>query len=130
MFFSQAYAQTAGAADSGMDLFSQLQPMGMILLIFVVFWFLLLRPRQQEMKKLKQAQESLRRGDKVVTAGGIIATVSKVVGESELELEIAPTVKIRVVRSTISTVLAKTEPAKDKPEPAAKDKPEPAPKDK
>ncbi len=112
MFTSTAFAQTAGA---GVDIASQLQNFLPIILIVGVFYFLLIRPQQTRMKQLKQAQSGLRRGDKIVTAGGVIGTVSKVIDDSEVEVQIAESVRVRIVRSTISTVLARTEPAgKDK----------------
>jgi len=105
MFVSPAYAQVAGGGDSG--LFSLLP----LVLIFVVFYFLLIRPQQKKMKAHRTLVEGVRRGDRVVTAGGMIGTVSKVVSDTELQVEIADGVRVRVVRSTIQDVLSKTEPA-------------------
>jgi len=105
MFVSPAYAQAAGGGDSG--LYSLLP----LVLIFVVFYFLLIRPQQKKMKAHRTLVEGVRRGDRVVTAGGVIGTVSKVVSDSELQVEIAEGVRVRVVRSTIQDILAKTEPA-------------------
>jgi preprotein translocase subunit YajC len=105
MFVSPAYAQAAGGGDSG--LFSLLP----LVLIFVVFYFLLIRPQQKKMKAHRTLVEGLRRGDRVVTAGGLIGSVSKVVSDTELQVEIADGVRVRVVRSTVQDVLAKTEPA-------------------
>ena len=82
-----------------------------LVLIFVIFWFLLIRPQQKKMKLHKAMVEALRRGDKVITAGGIMGTVTKVVSDSEVQLEIADNVKIRVVRHTIQEVLSKPEAA-------------------
>ncbi|MEG3617913.1 preprotein translocase subunit YajC [Magnetovibrio sp. PR-2] len=107
MLISEAYAQAAGGAGGG-DLFAQLMP---LVLIFVVFYFLLIRPQQQRMKKHKEMLGTLRRGDKVVTGGGIVAKVTKVREDNDVELEIADGVKITVVRDTIATVEAKTEAA-------------------
>ena len=81
-----------------------------IVLIFVVFWFLLIRPQQKRMKEHKAMIANLRRGDKVVTGGGIIGTVTKVLDEGELEVEIATDVKVRVARATVTEVLNKTAP--------------------
>jgi preprotein translocase subunit YajC len=105
MFVSPAYAQAAGGGDSG--LFSLLP----LVLIFVVFYFLLIRPQQKKMKAHRTLVEGVRRGDRVVTAGGMIGTVSKVVSDTELQVEIADGVRVRVVRSTIQDVLSKSEPA-------------------
>ena len=108
MLISEAYAQAAGGAAGGGDIFAQLMP---LVLIFVVFYFLLIRPQQQRMKKHKEMLGTLRRGDKVVTGGGIVAKVTKVREDNDIELEIADGVKITVVRDTIATVEAKTEAA-------------------
>jgi preprotein translocase subunit YajC len=111
MLISPAYAQAAT------DTQSQLLSFAPLVLIFIVFYFFMIRPQQQKSKQLKLAQAGLRRGDRVITSGGIIATVARVVTDDEVELTIADNVRIRVVRSTISTILAKTEPgaAADKP---------------
>ncbi|GAB4264739.1 MAG: preprotein translocase subunit YajC [Pararhodobacter sp.] len=107
MFITPAYAQAAGAAG-GANLLSSLVP---FILIFGIMWFLLIRPQQKKMKEHRAMVEGLHRGDQVVTAGGIIGKVTKVKEDGEIEVEIAPNVKVRVVRSTITTVLSKTEPA-------------------
>lgn len=109
MWISPAYAQAAGGGDAGLI---QLLP---LVLIFVVFYFLLIRPQQKKMKAHRALVEALRRGDRVVTAGGVIGTVTKVMNDTELQVEIAEGVRVKVVRSTIQEVLAKAEPAdKDK----------------
>ena len=82
-----------------------------LVLIFVVFYFLLIRPQQKKQKDHRAMLEAVRRGDRVVTGGGILATVSKVVSPEEVEVDLAPNVRVRVLRSTISTVLAKPDPA-------------------
>jgi preprotein translocase subunit YajC len=107
MFATPAYAQAAGG---GGDVFSSmLIPM---VLVFGIMWFFLIRPQQKKMKDHQKMLEALRRGDQVVTQGGIVGKVTKVKeGENELEVEIAQNVKVRVVRSTIAQVLSKTEPA-------------------
>ncbi len=107
MFVSTAYAQTAGAGGSS-DMLVQFLP---LILIFVVFYFLLIRPQQKKMKEHKAMLSNIRRGDRVVTGGGIIGTVTKVGGDDELTVEIAENVRVRCVRSTVNLVLAKTEPA-------------------
>ncbi|WP_050602079.1 preprotein translocase subunit YajC [Ruegeria sp. 6PALISEP08] len=84
-----------------------------LILIFAIMYFLLIRPQQKKMKEHTAMVEAVRRGDQVVTQGGVIGKVSKVKeGENEIEVEIAEGVKIRVVKSTIAQVLNKTEPAK------------------
>ncbi len=105
MFVSPAYAQAAG--DGGSGLVSLLP----LVLIFVVFYFLLIRPQQKKMKAHRTLVEGVRRGDRVVTGGGLIGTISKVVSDTEVQVEVADGVRVRVVRSTIQDVLSKTEPA-------------------
>lgn len=82
-----------------------------LLLIFGIMYFLIIRPQQQKLKQHQKMVEALRRGDQVVTQGGVIGKVSKVKDDNEIEIEIADGVKVRVVRSTIAQVLSKTEPA-------------------
>ena len=110
MFVSPAYAQAAGGGGDTFSLVSILP----LILIFVVFYFLLIRPQQKKMKDHKTMIEGVRRGDRVVTTGGIIGTVNKVTNERELSLEIAEGVRVRVARSMIAEILAKTEPADGK----------------
>ncbi len=84
-----------------------------LILIFAIMYFLLIRPQQKKMKEHQAMVEAVRRGDQVVTQGGMIGKVAKVKeGENEIEVEIADGVKVRVVKSTIAQVLNKTEPAK------------------
>jgi len=109
MFVTPAYAQTAAGGFSG-----GLSQLPFIVLIFAIMYFLLIRPQQKKMKQHKAMVSALRRGDQVVTQGGIVGKVTKVRDEGELEIEIAQGVKIRVIQSTISTVLSKTEPADKK----------------
>lgn len=82
-----------------------------LVLIFVVFYFLLIRPQQKKMKAHRAMVDALKRGDKVVTGGGILGTVTKVVNDAELQVEVAEGVRVKVLRHTIQEVLAKTEPA-------------------
>ncbi|MEQ8876969.1 MAG: preprotein translocase subunit YajC [Phycisphaerales bacterium] len=82
-----------------------------LILIFAIMWFLLIRPQQKKLKEHKAMVAALRRGDQVVTQGGLIGKVSKVKDEDEIEVEIAQGVKVRVVKSTVAQVLSKTEPA-------------------
>jgi preprotein translocase subunit YajC len=104
MLISPAYAQ-AGGAPVGFDLIS-LMP---LLLIFVVFYFLLIRPQQKKMKTHRDMVGALKRGDRVLTAGGIIGTVVKVEDDNALLVEIAKDVRVRVARGTISELLSKPE---------------------
>ena len=104
---SPAYAQALGGGGGGFDLV-QLAPLA---LIFVVFYFLIIRPQQKKAKDHKAMVEALRRGDKIVTSGGLIGTVAKVLNEREVALEIADGVRVRVMRSMIAEVMARTEPA-------------------
>ena len=107
MFVSPAYAQAAaGGGGSGFEAFLPL------ILIFGVFYVLLIRPQQKKMKEHKVTLSAIRRGDKVVTGGGIVGTVTKVIDDLEITVEIADGVKVRVQRGLISTVLSKTEPVK------------------
>ncbi len=107
MFATPAFAQAAGA-PAGAAAFGQFLP---LILIFAIMYFLLIRPQQKRAKEHKAMVETLRRGDQVVTQGGIIGKVSHVREDGELEIEIAPNVKVRVIKSTIVQVLSKTEPA-------------------
>lgn len=83
-----------------------------LILIFLIMYFLLIRPQQKKVKEHQAMVAALRRGDTVVTQGGVIGKVVKVKEDNELELEIAEGVKIRVVQNTIAAVTSKTEPAK------------------
>ena len=83
-----------------------------IILIFVIMYFLLIRPQQKKIKEHKHMVDNLRRGDQVLTQGGIIGKITKVKEGEEIEVELAKDVKVAVIRSTIVNVLSKTEPAK------------------
>ncbi len=82
-----------------------------LILIFAIMYFLLIRPQQKKLKDHQKMVAALRRGDQVVTQGGLIGKVVKVKENNELEVELADGVKVRVVQSTIAQVLSKTEPA-------------------
>lgn len=82
------------------------------LLIIGIFYLLVFRPQQKKMKEHANMQANLRKGDQVVTQGGLIGKVTKVKGENEIEVEIADGVRVRVVQSTVASVINKTEPAK------------------
>ncbi len=107
MFSSPAYAQSAGGGAGGFDIMALLP----LVLIFVVFYFLIIRPQQKKVKEHKSMVEALRRGDRVVTTGGIVGTVAKVTGDREIILEIAEGVRVRAMRGMIAEVMARTEPA-------------------
>jgi preprotein translocase subunit YajC len=92
-----------------MEAFAQFIP---LILIFAIMYFLLIRPQQKKVKEHQAMVAALRRGDQVVTQGGIIGKVARVKEDQEIELEIAENVKVRVVRNTIAQVLNKTEPTK------------------
>ncbi len=108
-FISPAYAQAAGGAGGG----GGLEAMLPLVRIFVVFYFLLIRPQQKKAKEHKAMLGAVRRGDKVVTGGGIIGTVSKVNDDTEITVEIADGIKVRVQRGLLAAVLSKTEPVND-----------------
>jgi preprotein translocase subunit YajC len=110
MLISVAYAQGTGIMGI-FDNQSALIQFLPLVLIFVVFYFLLIRPQQRKAKDHKTMLDALRRGDRVVTGGGIIGTVARVENPEEVTVDIADGVRVRVLRSTISSVLAKPDPA-------------------
>jgi len=112
MLITPAFAQGGlfgGAADSN-GMFMSLLP---LILIVVIMYFLVLRPQQQRVKKHQQMVKALRRGDSVVTNGGLLGKVTKVVDDDQIEVEIADGVRVRQMRSMVSEVRAKGEPVKD-----------------
>ncbi|MCX7890464.1 MAG: preprotein translocase subunit YajC [Rhodobacteraceae bacterium] len=108
MFITPAYAQAAGGAAGGGAVIAQFVP---LILIFAIMYFLLIRPQQKKLRDHRAMVEALRRGDQVVTGGGIVGKVTNVKGDGEVEVEIAQGVRVRVVKSTITQVLSRTEPA-------------------
>jgi len=112
MFISDAFAQPGTTAPADAGLFDQIMGSGlpMMVLIIVVFYFFLIRPQQQARKRHQELLGGLKRGDVVVTSGGLIGKI-KSVADDEVRLELAPNVDVRVVRSTISDVRSKTDPA-------------------
>src|SRR6266851_10463161 len=106
MLISPAYAQGTGILDQSALI--QFLP---LVLIFVVFYFLLIRPQQRKAKDQKAMLDALRRGDRIVTGGGIIGTVARVDNPEEVTVDIADGVRVRVLRGTITSVLAKPDPA-------------------
>jgi preprotein translocase subunit YajC len=102
-----AYAQDAMGGFS--QYLGSIQQFAPLILIFGVFYFLLIRPQQQRQKEMKRALAAIKRGDRVVTAGGILATVQKTIdGSDEVTVEIAPEVRVIVLRDTISSVIKPT----------------------
>jgi len=91
-----------------MEAFAQFVP---LILIFVIMYFLLIRPQQKKVKEHQAMIGALRRGDEIVTAGGLIGKITKVKDDTEVEVELASGLKVRVVRPTIAQVRSKTEPA-------------------
>ena len=107
MFASPAYAQAVGG-----DIASSLGGFVPIILIFGIMYFLMIRPQQKKMKDHRAMVAALRKGDQIVTQGGIIGKVTKVKEDNEVEVEIATGVKVRVIQNTITQVMNKTEPTK------------------
>jgi preprotein translocase subunit YajC len=107
MLISPAFAQGIGG---GNDFLIQLVP---ILLMFVIFYLLLLRPQQQRVKAHREMVTNIRRGDTVVTAGGIVGKVTKVRDDNEIEVEIADNTRVRVIKGTVTEVRVKGEPVKE-----------------
>jgi preprotein translocase subunit YajC len=105
MLVSPAFAQDAGGAAAAFTSFIPL------ILIFAIMYFLLIRPQQRKVKEHQAMVAGLRRGDQVVTQGGVVGRVTRVKeGEGEIEVEIAPNVKVTVIRSTVAAVRSKSEP--------------------
>lgn len=109
MLVSPAFAQAAGSPAGGL-LNSMLIPM---ILVFGIMWFFLIRPQQKKVKEDEAMRNALRRGDKVLTQGGIIGKVTKVRDDGEIEVEIADNTRVRVIRSTVAEVRVKGEPVKE-----------------
>ena len=106
MLVTPAFAQDAGGAAAAFTSFIPL------ILIFAIMYFLLIRPQQRKVKEHQAMVAALRRGDQVVTQGGVVGKVTRVKEDgNEIEVEIAPNVKVTVIRSTVAAVRSKTEPA-------------------
>jgi preprotein translocase subunit YajC len=108
MFISPAYAQAAPGGDGG--LLMSLLP---FILIFVIMYFLILRPQQKRVKQHQELVKNVRRGDTVVTSGGLVGKVTKVVDDDQIEIEVADNVRVRQMRQMVADVRAKGEPVKD-----------------
>jgi preprotein translocase subunit YajC len=104
MFVTPAYAQTAGSST---DFFGLLVP---FVLILPVLYFFMIRPQQQQLKKRQEMLKAVRRGDTVVTGGGLIGKVTKVIGDDELEIDLGGGTKVTALRNTLSDVRVKGEP--------------------
>ncbi len=103
-----AFAQAAGAGGST-DIIMSLVP---FVLIFVIMWFLIIRPQQKRVKDHRAMISNVRRGDSIVTSGGLIAKVTKVIDDNEVEAEIAEGVKVKILKAMISDIRTKGEPVK------------------
>jgi preprotein translocase subunit YajC len=113
MFITPAYAQAASAAGQASPLGGILGLMPLVL-IFVAFYFLMIRPQQKRMKDLQTAVNAVKKGDQVVTGGGLVGKVTKVEDE-QVEIELAPNVKVRAIKATLTSVMPAggTKPAND-----------------
>ena len=110
MFISTAFAQTPGSMFGGGDMLTSLLPFA---LIFVIMYFLILRPQQKRVKAHQEMVKNVRRGDTVVTNGGLIGRVAKVVDDNEIEIEISDDIRVRQSRGMIAEVRSKGEPVKE-----------------
>ena len=110
MFISPAFAQAPSFLGGGDNMLVSLLP---FILIFVIMYFLILRPQQKRQKQHADMVKNVRRGDTVVTSGGLVGKVTKVIDDEQVEVEVAEDVKVRQMRQMISAVRAKGEPAKD-----------------
>ncbi len=113
MFATPAYAQAAGAAQGGSTAGAIVSLLPLVL-IFVVFYFLMIRPQQKRMRMLQNAVAALKKGDTVVTAGGLIGKVTKV-EEAEVEIELGTNTRVRAIKATLAEVrpLGGAKPAND-----------------
>lgn len=106
MFVTPAYAQAA-TGGGGLDLFGILMP---FLLILPIMYFMLIRPQREQMKKRGEMLKAIRRGDTVVTGGGLVGKVTKVINDNELEVDLGSGLKVTALTGTISDVRVKGEP--------------------
>ena len=110
LFITPAFAQASGASPISSDMLIQFAP---FVVIFAIMYFLILRPQQKRAKETRDMIKGVRRGDTITTSGGLIGKVTKATDENEVEVEIAPNVRVRVARPGISEVRSKGEPVKD-----------------
>jgi len=111
MFITPAFAQAAGAAAG--DTNSMLMSLLPFAMIFVIMYFLILRPQQRKAKEHSNLVKNIRRGDTVVTNGGLVGKVTKVVDDEQIEMEVSDGVRIRQMRQMIATVRSKGEPTSE-----------------
>ena len=104
MFSSPAFAQTAGTQANGLAAIMQ-SPIPMMFAIVAIFYFLMIRPQQKRMKEHRALIDAVKKGDTVVTGGGLIGKVTRV-DESEVEIELAPNTRVKALKSTLSDVRA------------------------
>ena len=109
-FISSAFAQVPGATGSSTDIVMQLAPFAIIL---VIMYFLILRPQQQKTKAHQDLVKNVRRGDTLITSGGLIGKVTKTIDDAEVEIEIAPNIRVRQLRQMILEVRSRGEPVKE-----------------
>ncbi|MCC2111610.1 MAG: preprotein translocase subunit YajC [Hyphomicrobiales bacterium] len=110
MFVTPAFAQAAPGAGGGGDLLLTLMP---FIAIFAIMYFLIIRPQRQKMKAHDEMVKALRRGDTIVTSGGLIGKIARVVDDNEIQVDLAESVRVRLLRTSILEVRTKGEPAKD-----------------
>ena len=116
MFITPAYAQSAGGA--GGSIFELLFP---LILVGAIMWFLVIRPQRQQQKAREEMLSNVRRNDTVITGGGIVGKVTKVIDDAEVEVQIAPDTKVRILKSMLADVRVKGDaPKNDNAKPAAK----------
>ena len=117
MWISQAFAQTATETSAPTQNMSGTSSILMnvlpLVLIFVIFYFLLIRPQQKKMRAHRAMVSGLRRGDKILTSGGIIGVVHKVLNDGEIQVEIAEGVRVRIARGSVNEILSRTGDGKD-----------------
>jgi preprotein translocase subunit YajC len=109
MWITPAYAQASPTSE----LFSPSSPIWMMAIIFVIMYVLMIRPQQKRVKQHQEMVKNLRRGDSVITSGGTVGKVTKVVDDDQIEIEIAQGVRVRQMRNMVSEVRAKGEPVAD-----------------
>ena len=110
MFITPAFAQSGLFGGDSASMITSFMP---LILIIVIMYFLILRPQQQKLKQHQAMVKALRRGDTVITSGGLVAKVTKVVDDDQIEVEIADGVRVRQMRSMVSDVRSKGEPVRD-----------------
>ena len=110
MWITPAYAQAASPTS---ELFSPSSPIWMMAIIFVIMYVLMIRPQQKKVKQHQEMVKNLRRGDSVITSGGTVGKVTKVVDDDQIEIEIAQGVRVRQMKNMVAEVRAKGEPVSD-----------------